>query len=143
MSEDLISRAAVVKMLHGKAESYRPSMFDTESECSIAKIVAIEAAQEVSHMSGVSSKSLRNGKIKQVGRWLKYWREQAQKTRQALYQIARHGHPCMVCKYNDHLLDVCTSPNCDCVSCTADCPCSRCSMYSEFAYAFDEKPIVK
>lgn len=42
MSEDLISRAAVMKMLREKAESCKPSMFDTESECSIAKIVAIE-----------------------------------------------------------------------------------------------------
>ena len=144
MSGDLISRAAVVKMLHGKAESYRPSMFDTESECSIAKIVAIEALQEVSHMAGVSSKSLRNGKIKQVGRWLKYWREQAQKTRQALYHVvSQYGFPCEKCKYYDHTQDECEPSNNNCMTCAADCPCSRCSAYDEFVYEFDEKPIVK
>ena len=58
---NLISRAAVVKMLHEKAESYRPSMFDTESECSIAKIVAIEALQEVSHMKSADATVNRYG----------------------------------------------------------------------------------
>ena len=40
-NEDLISRAAVVKMLHEKAKSYRPSMFSTEGECYIAKVIAM------------------------------------------------------------------------------------------------------
>lgn len=144
MNEDLISRAAVIKMLREKAESYKPSMFTTESECYIAKIVAIEAAQEVSHMAGVSSKSLRNKKIKQVGRCLNYYREQAQKTRQALYNIvAQHGFPCEECKYYNYTQDECEPSNNNCMICTADCPCSRCSEYNEFVYEFDEKPIVK
>lgn len=61
MSEDLISRAAVMKMLREKAESCKPSMFDTESECSIAKIVAIEALQEVSHMEPIDATVNRYG----------------------------------------------------------------------------------
>ena len=143
-NEDLISRAAVVKMLHEKAESYRPSMFSTEGECYIAKVIAMEALQEVSDMPGVSSKSLRNGKIKQVGRWLKYWREQAWKTRQALYHVvSQHGFPCEKCKYYDHTQDECELSNNNCMICTADCPCSRCSAYDGFVYEFDEKPIVK
>ena len=43
--KDLISRAAVVKMLHEKAKSYSPSMFSTEGECYIAKVIAMEALQ--------------------------------------------------------------------------------------------------
>lgn len=61
MSEDLISRAAVVKMLHEKAENYRPSMFTTESEFYIAKIVAVEALQKVLHMESIDATVNRYG----------------------------------------------------------------------------------
>ncbi len=66
MNEDLISRAAVVKMLREKAESYEPSMFDTESECSIAKIVAIEVLQEVSNMESIDATVNRYGEWEMI-----------------------------------------------------------------------------
>lgn len=59
--KDLISRAAVVKMLHEKAKSYSPSMFSTEGECYIAKVIAMEALQEVADMPHVDVKH---------GRWI-------------------------------------------------------------------------
>lgn len=59
---DLISREAVVKMLHEKTESYRPSMFNTEGECYIAKVIAFEALQEVSHMPAVDAEPVKHGR---------------------------------------------------------------------------------
>ena len=59
--KDLISRAAVVKMLHEKAKSYSPSMFSTEGECYIAKVIAMEALQEVADMPAVDAEHVRHG----------------------------------------------------------------------------------
>ena len=59
---DLISRAAVVKMLHEKAKSYSPSMFSTEGECYIAKVIAMEALKEVADMPAVDAKPVKRGK---------------------------------------------------------------------------------
>ena len=59
---NLISRAAVVKMLHEKAKSYNPSMFSTEGECYIAKVIAMEVSQEVSDMPAVDAKPVKRGK---------------------------------------------------------------------------------
>ena len=59
--KDLISRAAGVKMLQKKAESYSPSMFSTEGECYIAKVIAMEVSQEVADMPHVDVKH---------GRWI-------------------------------------------------------------------------
>lgn len=60
--KDLISRAAVVKMLHEKAKSYSPSMFSTEGECYIAKVIAMEALQEVADMPAVDAEPVKHGK---------------------------------------------------------------------------------
>ena len=59
--EDLISRAAVVKMLHEKAKNYSPSMFSTEGECYIAKVIAMEALQEVADMKSADATVNRYG----------------------------------------------------------------------------------
>ena len=67
MSEDLISRAAVVKMLHEKAKSYNPSMFSTEGECYIAKVIAMEVSQEVSDMPAVDAEPVKHGKWMTAG----------------------------------------------------------------------------
>lgn len=61
MNEDLISREAVIKMLREKADSYVVSMFATSDECRIARIVALEAAEEVSHMPAVDVKPVKRG----------------------------------------------------------------------------------
>ena len=63
---DLISRAAVVKMLHEKAESYIPSIFTTEGEFCIAKTVAVEALQEVLHIESIDATVNRYGEWKLI-----------------------------------------------------------------------------
>ena len=68
-NKDLISRAAVVKMLHEKAKSYSPSMFSTEGECYIAKVIAMEALQEVADMPAVDAKPVKRGKWIKRGHW--------------------------------------------------------------------------
>ena len=64
---DLISRAAVVKMLHEKAKSYSPSMFSTEGECYIAKVIAMEVSQEVSDMPAVDAEPVKRGEWQKEG----------------------------------------------------------------------------
>lgn len=66
---DLISREAAIKMFQGKAQGYVVSMFATMTECNIAKIVAMECADELSSLPVIDAEPVRHGK------W--YWHEEA------------------------------------------------------------------
>ena len=62
---DLISREAAIKMLREKAQDYVVSMFATMTECNIAKIVAMECANELNELNGlpaVDAEPVRHGK---------------------------------------------------------------------------------
>lgn len=62
MSNDLISREAAIKMLREKAQGYVVSMFATMTECNIAKIVAMECANELNGLPAVDAETVRHGK---------------------------------------------------------------------------------
>ncbi len=66
---DLISREAAIKMFQGKAQGYVVSMFATMTECNIAKIVAMECANELSGLPAVDAEPVQRG----VWEWYEEW----------------------------------------------------------------------
>lgn len=66
---DLISREAAIKMFQEKAQGYVVSMFATMTECNIAKIVAMECANELNGLPVIDAEPVKHGK------W--YWQEEA------------------------------------------------------------------
>lgn len=66
---DLISREAAIKMLQEKAQGYVVSMFATMTECNIAKIVAMECANELNGLPVIDAELVRRG----VWEWYEDW----------------------------------------------------------------------
>lgn len=85
---DLISREAAIKMLQEKAQGYVVSMFATMTECNIAKIVAMECANELNGLPAVDAEPVRHGY------WL--WRDE---WTQVIGEPTEHetGWECSVC----------------------------------------------
>lgn len=48
---EMINKNAAVRMLREKADSYAAKMFDTLNDLSIARLVALECATEISNMN--------------------------------------------------------------------------------------------
>lgn len=59
---DLINREAAIKMFQEKAQGYVVSMFATMTECNIAKIVAMECANELNGLPVIDAEPVRHGK---------------------------------------------------------------------------------
>lgn len=64
MTDDLISREAAVKLLCDKADGYYMSMFATSDECHTARIVALEAANEIESIPAVDAAPVVHGRWK-------------------------------------------------------------------------------
>lgn len=62
MNGDLISREAAVKLLTDKAYGYYVSMFATSDECHMARVVALEAANEIESLPAVDAVPVVHGR---------------------------------------------------------------------------------
>lgn len=62
MTNDLISRQAAVKLLTDKADGYYVSMFATSDECHVARVVALEAANEIESLPAVDAAPVVHGR---------------------------------------------------------------------------------
>lgn len=69
MTNDLISREAAVKLLCDKADGYYVSMFATSDECHVARIVALEAANEIESIPTVDAKTVVHGRWENIANY--------------------------------------------------------------------------
>lgn len=72
MNGDLISREVAVELLRDKAQHYTVSMFATSDECHMARVVALEAANEIESLPAVDAVPVVHGRWESVDS--SYWR---------------------------------------------------------------------